>query len=212
VPRAAQEKCPDDITGFRRFHLGAADLVIHAAHTAHTTARHSRSSAVLLRPFGDHGFRGDQKPGDRRCILQGRPNNLGRVYNALVDEVHVFAVLGVEAEAVLIVSRILPTMMEAARPVAKQMPSLNLCLVRLRRFSPLNCRWQLKHRGLLSLLKQSQKNDLAVREFQGVMVRPGDALIDLAKDRGLVLDSAAVPRPQTYPFNLACEGQLCAGQ
>jgi hypothetical protein len=39
-------------------------------------------------------------------------------------------------------------------------------------------------------LKQSQKNNLAVREFQGVMVRPRDALIDLAKDRGLVLDSA----------------------
>ena len=43
------------------------------------------------------------------------------------------------------------------------------------------------------------------------MVRPGDALIDLAKDRGLVLDSAGVPRPQTYPFNLVCEGQLRAG-
>ena len=89
---------------------------------------------------------------------------------------------------------------------------LNLRLVRLRRFRPLKCRWQLKHSGLLSLLKQSQKNDLAVREFQGVMVRPGDALIDLAKDRGLVLDSARVPRPQAYPFNLVCEGQLRAGQ
>jgi hypothetical protein len=28
-------------------------------HTAHATARHSRSPTVLLRPFGDHGFRGD---------------------------------------------------------------------------------------------------------------------------------------------------------
>ena len=74
------------------------------------------------------------------------------------------------------------------------------------------CRWQLKHSGLLSLLKQSQKNDLAVREFQSVVVRPGDALIGLAKDRSLVLDSAAVPRPQTYSSNLICEGQLCAGQ
>ena len=60
------------------------------------------------------------------------------------------------------------------------------------------CRWQLKHIGLLSLLKQSQKNNLAVREFQGVMVRPRDALIDLAKDRGLVLDSAGVPRPLLF--------------
>ena len=92
------------------------------------------------------------------------------------------------------------------------MPSLNLRLVRLLRFSPLMCRRQLKHSGLLSLVKQSQKNDLAVREFQGVMVRPWDALIDLAEDRGLVLDSAAVPRPQTYSSNLICEGQLCAGQ
>ena len=74
------------------------------------------------------------------------------------------------------------------------------------------CRWQLKHSGLLSLVKQSQKNDLPVREFQGVMVGPGDALIDLAKDRGFVLYSASIPRPQTYPFNLVCEGQLCAGQ
>ena len=60
------------------------------------------------------------------------------------------------------------------RLVAK-VASLNLRLVRLRRFSPLMCRRQLKHSGLLSLVKQSQKNDLAVREFQGVMVRPGDA-------------------------------------
>jgi len=73
-------------------------------------------------------------------------------------------------------------------------------------------RWQLKHSGLLSLVKQSQKNDLTVREFQSVVVRPGDALIDLAKDRSLVLDSAAVPRPQTYPFNLVCEGQLRSGK
>src|ERR1700734_2960119 len=77
-------------------------LIVHTAHTAHATARHSRGPTVFLRSFGDHGFRGDQKPGDRRCILQGRPNNLGRVYNALGDEVHVFAVLGVEAEAILI--------------------------------------------------------------------------------------------------------------
>ena len=44
------------------------------------------------------------------------------------------------------------------------------------------------------------------------MVRPGDALIDLAKDRGPVLDIAGVPGPETYPSNLVCEGQLRAGQ
>ena len=74
------------------------------------------------------------------------------------------------------------------------------------------CLRQLKHSGLLCLVKQSQKHDLAAGEFQGVMVRPGNALIDLAEDRRLALDSAAVPRPQTYPFNRVCEGQLCAGQ
>jgi len=31
-------------------------LIVHAAHA---TARHSRAPSVLLRPFGDHGFRSD---------------------------------------------------------------------------------------------------------------------------------------------------------
>ena len=57
--------------------------------------------------------------------------------------------------------------------VLSRSPLLNLRLVRLRRFNPLRCRWQLKHGGLLSLLKQIQKNDLAIREFQGVMVCRG---------------------------------------
>ena len=72
-------------------------LIVHAAHAS---TRHSRGPIVLLRPFGDHGFRGDQKTSDRRCILQGRPNNLGWINNVLGDEVAVFAALGIEAEAV----------------------------------------------------------------------------------------------------------------
>ena len=36
-------------------------LIVHAAHA---TARHSRCPTVLLRPFGDHGFCGDQKTSD----------------------------------------------------------------------------------------------------------------------------------------------------
>src|SRR6516164_3669216 len=44
-------------------------LIGHTAHTAHAAARHTGGRTFLLRPFGDHGFRGDQKPGDRRCIL-----------------------------------------------------------------------------------------------------------------------------------------------
>src|SRR6266436_4308199 len=77
-------------------------LKVHAAHTAHATARHTRGRTFLLRPFGDHGFRGDQKPGDRRCILQRRPHNLGWIDDALGDEIDVLAVLGVEAVRVLV--------------------------------------------------------------------------------------------------------------
>ena len=62
------------------------ELIIHPAHTAHATARHCRRSAVFLRPFRHHGFRGDQKPGDRRRVLQGRPNNFGRVNDSLAGE------------------------------------------------------------------------------------------------------------------------------
>jgi hypothetical protein len=95
-------KGPGENPGPRFLPSTASGLVVHPAHTTHTTARHSRSAAVLLRPFGHHGFRGDQKPSDRRRVLQGRSNNFGRVNDALADEVHVFAVLGVEAEAILI--------------------------------------------------------------------------------------------------------------
>ena len=41
-------------------------LVVHPAHAA---ARHCRSCGLLLRHFGDHGFRGDQQAGDRNCAL-----------------------------------------------------------------------------------------------------------------------------------------------
>jgi hypothetical protein len=48
-------------------------LKVHAAHAAHATAWHSRGPTVLPRPFGDHVFRGDQKPGDRRRIPPEQP-------------------------------------------------------------------------------------------------------------------------------------------
>src|SRR5271156_1233499 len=95
------EKRPGRNPGPSSFRLKLG-LVVHAAHATHATARHSRRSTVLLRPFGDHSFSGDEKPGDRCRILQGRPNNLGRINDALADEVHVFTVLGVEAELILI--------------------------------------------------------------------------------------------------------------
>src|SRR5712671_8126947 len=109
-------------SGYRRAPGNPADpnrpgnaLKVHAAaHTAHATARHTGGTTFLLRPFGDHGFRGDQKPGDRRCILQRRPHNLGRVDDALGDEIDVLAVLGVEAVRVLV---LLKDLADDDRPV-----------------------------------------------------------------------------------------------
>src|SRR6266853_4633983 len=109
-------------SGYRRAPGNPADpnrpgnaLKVHAAaHTAHATAGHPRGPSFLLRPFGDHGFRGDQKPGDRRRILQRRPHNLGRIDDALGDEIDVLAVLGVEAVRVLV---LLEDLADDDRPV-----------------------------------------------------------------------------------------------
>jgi len=73
-------------------------LVVHPAHAA---TRHCRSG-LLLRHFGDHGFRGDQQARDRRRILQGRADDLGRVDDALGHQVAVLAGLSVVTEVVLI--------------------------------------------------------------------------------------------------------------
>src|SRR5438477_2907676 len=110
---AAQEKRPGRNPGPSSFRLRAG-LIVHTAHAAHTTARHTGRRTFLLRPFGDHGFRGDQKPGDRRCILQRRPHNLGWVDDALGDEIDVLAVLGVEAVRVLV---LLEDLADDDRPV-----------------------------------------------------------------------------------------------
>ena len=40
--------------------IKGAGLIIHATHTTHAAARHSWSPIVPLRPFGDHGFCGDE--------------------------------------------------------------------------------------------------------------------------------------------------------
>jgi hypothetical protein len=47
------------------------DLEIHAAHAALSAAarRHAATAGVLLRHFGNHGFGGDQKRSNRRCVL-----------------------------------------------------------------------------------------------------------------------------------------------
>src|SRR6267378_3626530 len=81
--------------------LGQAGSEIHAAHAA--TRRHAATAAgVLLRQFGHHGFGGDQQSRNRGCVLDRRPHDLGRVDDALGDQVDVFARLRVEAVGVLI--------------------------------------------------------------------------------------------------------------
>src|ERR1700723_65307 len=75
---------------------------VHAAHAA--ARRHAASAAagVLLRQFGDHGFGRDQQRGHGGSVLDRGANHLGRVDDALGDQVAVFAGLAVEAEGILI--------------------------------------------------------------------------------------------------------------
>ena len=75
------------------------ELIVHSAHAA---AGHCRSAALLLRNFSDHGFRGDQQPGDRRRVLQCRTHDLGRIDDALSDQIDVLAVLSVKPVGILI--------------------------------------------------------------------------------------------------------------
>src|SRR5450631_505490 len=74
---------------------------IHAAHAA-AARGHAAAAGVLLRQFGHHGFGGDQQSRDRSRVLDRYTNHLGRVDDALGDQVDVFAGLGVEAVGVLI--------------------------------------------------------------------------------------------------------------
>src|SRR5207237_161305 len=116
LPWLRHEKKPGSSPGPSSFRLRVG-LIVHTAHTAHaahSTARHTGRPTLLLWPFGDHGFRGDQKPGDRCCILQCRPHNLGWIDDALCDEIDVFAVLGVEAVRVLV---LLEDLADDDRPV-----------------------------------------------------------------------------------------------
>ena len=72
-------------------------------HAAHAAARwHGGAGRRLLRQLSDHGFGGDQERGDGRRVLDRNANHLGRVDDALGDQVAVLAGLAVEAERVLI--------------------------------------------------------------------------------------------------------------
>src|SRR3984893_454670 len=79
---------------------GQAGSEIHAAHAA--ARGHTAAAGVLLRQFGHHGFGGDQKRRNRRGVLDRRANHLGRVDDALRDQVDVFAGLRVEAVRILV--------------------------------------------------------------------------------------------------------------
>src|ERR1700756_3799165 len=75
-------------------------LEVHATHAA--ARRHSGAGGRLLRQLGDHGLGGDQKRGNRSCVLDSHTHDLGRVDDALGDQVAVLAGLRVEAVGVLI--------------------------------------------------------------------------------------------------------------
>src|SRR6266436_4698251 len=77
------------------------DLEVHTTHAA-AARRHAAAACVLLRHFGHHGFGGDQQRRDRGRVLDRHTHDLGRVDDALGDQVDVFAGLGVEAIGVLI--------------------------------------------------------------------------------------------------------------
>jgi hypothetical protein len=81
------------------------DSEVHAAHTTHaaSTRRHTGAALVFLRHFGHHGFRGDQERRDRGCILDRHANHLGRVDDALGNQIAVFAGLRVESVGILVI-------------------------------------------------------------------------------------------------------------
>src|SRR5580704_18016906 len=96
VPLAAwvtsgHEKGPRETPGRRRcFSSEPSSSVIHAAHAAHAAALGERRS-FLLRMFGDRRLGGDDQTRDRRGVLEGRAQHLGRIDNAERDEIAVFA-------------------------------------------------------------------------------------------------------------------------
>ena len=62
---------------------------------------------------------------------------------------------------------------------------------------------------MLTFCQGCQQNDLAVWEFQRVVMAPRIVWVDLPEDRGLVAaDLFFTPRPETFAPNLVCKGQL----
>src|SRR2546421_10384685 len=98
------QKGPASLPGLSvSFERERLDLEVHTTHTAHAAAtRRHAAAGVLLRYFRYHGFGGDQERGNRSRVLDRHANHLGRVDDALGDQVDVFAGLRVEAVGILI--------------------------------------------------------------------------------------------------------------
>src|ERR1700751_1247135 len=109
-PRPAQSACPPAV-GRARGGPGSdagplllsAELLDLEVHTTHAAARrHCGAGGWLLRQLGDHGLGGDQERRNRSCVLDSHTHDLGRVDDALGDQVAVLAGLRVEAVGVLV--------------------------------------------------------------------------------------------------------------
>src|SRR5262249_42441928 len=69
-------------------------------------------------------------------------------------------------------------------------------------------RRQLKNGGPLAPIQQRQQHNLTIGKFQGVMMHVLLVLVDLPKDRGLMVDHSRGPWPHTFPPNVVCKAQL----
>src|ERR1700757_3314826 len=73
-------------------------LVIHVAHA--TAWRERRY--FLLWMLRDRRLGGDHHTRDRRCVLEGRSDDLGRIDNAACNEIAIFAGLRIIAVAIFL--------------------------------------------------------------------------------------------------------------
>src|SRR5215470_13326066 len=98
--RSMMQKGPAAIPGLSCtfWALNGLGLEVHTTHAA--ARRHCGAGSRLLRQLGDHGLGGDQKRRNRSCVLDRHTHDLGRVDDALGDQVAVVAALRVEAISV----------------------------------------------------------------------------------------------------------------
>jgi hypothetical protein len=76
--------------------------LVHSFHAAHSAAATGHCGSFLfLRNVSDQGFGDEYHAGDTGCILQGRPDNFGRVDDTLVDHVDELVFLSIVTDALL---------------------------------------------------------------------------------------------------------------